>query len=319
VVLDKTGTITQGKPTVTDVLCIRNAEGVSRERMLTLAASLERSSEHPLADAVVRYARGEGFNLIEASRFEARTGLGAVGQVASAEIAVGNPALLQSLGFNCEPLRAQAEDLAIHGKTPLYVAIDRKLAGIIAVADTVKPTSAESIRSLREQGLRVIMLTGDNKRTAEAVAAQVGVDTVIAGALPDGKLEEIKRLQKQGRTMAMAGDGVNDAPALAQADVGIAMGNGADIALDAGDVTLMRNDLQSVSDAIRLSRATMSVMRQNLFWAFVYNVVGIPLAAGALYPAFAILLSPVLASAAMAFSSVSVVSNSLRLRRLRLS
>ena len=319
VILDKTGTITEGKPTVTDVLLSTNSTELSRERLLTLVASLERSSEHPLAEAVVRYAKDGGLDITDATEFEARPGHGAVGRVEQFHVAVGNPVLMQSLGVRVDPLRTEGERFAAEGKTPLYVAIDLTLVGIIAVADTVKPTSGEAVRSLKQQGLRVIMLTGDNKATAEAIAAQVSVDRVIAGVLPDGKLEEVKRLQAEGRTVAMAGDGVNDAPALAQADVGIAMGSGADVAVDAGDVTLMRSDLRGLSDAIRLSRSTMRVMRQNLFWAFIYNVVGIPLAAGALYPAFGVLLSPVLASAAMALSSVSVVSNSLRLRRLRLS
>lgn len=317
VVLDKTGTITEGKPAVTDVLVADEAR-ISREQMLVLAASVERSSEHPLAEAVVRYATQGRLALQDASQFEARPGCGAVGQIGSADVAVGNPALMHSSGVDVSGLKEKERQLASQGKTPLYVAVDGTLAGIIAVADTVKPTSAQAVQDLQQHGLRVVMLTGDNKRTAEAIAAQVSVDGVVAGVLPDGKVDQVKQLQAQGQIVAMAGDGVNDAPALAQADVGIAMGSGTDIAMDAGDVTLMRSDLRGVVQAIHLSRATMRVMRQNLFWAFLYNVIGIPIAAGALYPAFGVQLSPVLASAAMALSSVSVVSNSLRLRHVRL-
>ncbi|MEO6981627.1 MAG: HAD-IC family P-type ATPase, partial [Edaphobacter sp.] len=218
-----------------------------------------------------------------------------------------------------EPLQTQADQLAEAGKTPLWIAINGELAGIIAVADTVKPTSVAAIRQMHSERLRVIMLTGDNERTARAIARETGVDQVIAGVLPSGKVEVIKRLQADRRIVAMVGDGVNDAPALAQADIGITMATGSDIAMDAGDVTLMRSDLTGVATAIALSRATMRIMRQNLFWAFIYNAIGIPLAAGVLYPVFGLLLSPVLASAAMALSSVSVVTNSLRLHRVKLS
>jgi Cu+-exporting ATPase len=317
VVLDKTGTITEGKPAVTDVLVADEAR-ISREQMLVLAASVERSSEHPLAEAVVRYAKQGQLALQDATQFEARPGSGAVGRIGSADVAVGNPALMKNTGVDVSGLSEKGSQFASQGKTPLYVAVDGTLAGIIAVADTVKSTSAQAVQNLQQHGLRVVMLTGDNKRTAETIAAQVRVDGVVAGVLPDGKLDEVRRLQAQGRIVAMAGDGVNDAPALAQADVGIAMGSGTDIAMDAGDVTLMRSDLRGVAQAIHLSRATMRVMRQNLFWAFLYNAIGIPIAAGALYPAFGVQLSPVLASAAMALSSVSVVSNSLRLRHVRL-
>jgi Cu+-exporting ATPase len=318
VVLDKTGTITEGKPAVTDVIVPPNALGLSRDQVLMLAGSLERYSEHPLATAVVDCVQGAGLPLKDATQFEARAGHGAVGRVGSLEIAIGNALLVETIGLAIDRLQEDAQRLAREGKTPLYIAIDRTLVGIIAVADRVKPTSPQAIRLLREQGLRVVMLTGDNALTANAIAEQVKVDGVIAGVLPDGKLDEIKRLQFDGRVVAMVGDGVNDAPALAQADVGIAMATGADVAMDAGDVTLMRSDLLGVAQAIHLSRSTMRVMRQNLFWAFVYNAIGIPVAAGILYPALGIQLSPVLASAAMALSSVSVVSNSLRLRRLQM-
>jgi P-type Cu+ transporter len=216
-----------------------------------------------------------------------------------------------------EPLQEDAERLTAQGKTPVYVAIDGKLAGLLAVADPIRPTSKEAIARLKRMGLHVVLLTGDNRRTAEAIASQAGIDRVVAGVLPEGKVEEVRRLQQEGAVVAMVGDGINDAPALAQADVGIAIGSGTDIAIEASDVTLMRGDLGGVADAIALSRRTMRTMKQNLFWAFIYNVVGIPVAAGALYPVFGLLLSPILASAAMAFSSVSVVANSLRLRRAR--
>ena len=317
VVLDKTGTITEGRPAVTGVVTAPGS--LLESEMLRLTASLERSSEHPLAEAVVRYAAERGLTLAEASDFMAKPGQGATGMVEEHALAVGNRALMDEWSIGTEALLAQAEELAREGKTPLYVAIDGALVGLIAVADTLKPASAEAIRAMRQQGLRVIMLTGDNERTAQAIARQAGLDEVVAGILPSGKVDEIKRLQREGRVVAMAGDGINDAPALAQADIGIAMGTGADVAIEAADVTLMRGDPRGIAQAIHLSRGTMRVMKQNLFWAFAYNTVGIPIAAGVLYPAFGLLLSPVLASAAMAFSSVSVVTNSLRLRKLKLS
>jgi len=300
------------------VILLPNELELSRDQVLTLAGSLERYSEHPLASAVLGYVQDAGLPLEDVEQFEARAGHGALGSVGTRRVAVGNAPLIRGIGLMVDRLEGDAQRLAREGKTPLYVAVDGILAGIIAVADRVKPTSSPSIRLLREQGLQVVMLTGDNAVTANAIAEQVKVNSVIAGVLPDGKLEEVKRLQSAGRVVAMVGDGVNDAPALAQADVGIAMASGADVAMDAGDVTLMRSDLKGVAQAIHLSRSTMRVMRQNLFWAFVYNAIGIPIAAGILYPAFGIQLSPVLASAAMALSSVSVVSNSLRLRRLKM-
>lgn len=316
VVLDKTGTITAGRPQVTDVLLVA-PEKVREEQVLRLAAALERASEHPLAEAVVRYARERGLELAQPETFESLTGLGVIGVIEGNVTLVGNPALMAKYSVATEALRAAATALSEAGKTPLWIAINGALEGVIAVADTVKPTSVEAIRQMHAEGLRVVMLTGDNERTAGAIARMVGVDEVIAGVLPAGKVDAIKRLQAERRVVAMVGDGVNDAPALAQADVGLTMANGADIAMEAGDVTLMRNDLTGVAMAITLSRGTMRVMRQNLFWAFVYNVIGIPLAAGALYPVFGLLLSPVIASAAMALSSFSVVMNSLRLRRLK--
>jgi len=321
VVLDKTGTITAGCPEVTDVLTAPQSPAVARDyesRIVRMAAAVERASEHALGAAVVRYAAQLGLSLPGAEFFESHTGYGVSGVVEGSRTLVGNAALLEQNHVTVQPLLEDARRLAEEGKTPLWVAIDGLLAGVIAVADTVKPTSVEAIRRLHREGLRVVMLTGDNERTANAIARQIGLDDVIAGVLPAGKVEAIRGLQTERRVVAMVGDGVNDAPALAQADVGMTMATGADVAMEAGDVTLMRSDLLGISDAIALSRGTMRVIRQNLFWAFAYNVVGIPLAAGALYPVFGLLLSPVVASAAMALSSFSVVTNSLRLRRLKL-
>jgi P-type Cu+ transporter len=327
VVLDKTGTITEGRPEVTDVLVpasrSRDLLGAEQEqRRMTLvrvAVAVESRSEHPLAAAIVRYAGKLGIQAPAVEGFEANPGHGAAGKVEGQAVVIGNDTLMRDSGVDTAPLRDAAARLAGEGKTPLWIAAGGELAGVIAVADPVKPTSKEAIERMQSDSLRVIMLTGDNERTAHAIARQVGLEEVIAGVLPEGKLDAIRKLQAEGRKVAMAGDGINDAPALAQADVGIAIGTGSDVAMEAGDVTLMRSDLRGVAAAIALSRATLRVIKQNLFWAFIYNVIGIPVAAGVLYPAFGILLSPVLASAAMAFSSVSVVSNSLRLRRVRLA
>lgn len=316
VVLDKTGTVTEGRPTVTDFVPAPGS-GRPAEEVLRLVASLEGSSEHPLADAIVRHARDRGLALAPVDGFQSVTGRGATGLVDGAALAVGNEALMADYAVPVALLQGEAERLAAEGKTPVYVAIDGALAGLLAVADPIKPTSPQAVARLKRMGLQVVLLTGDNRRTAEAIARQAGIDRVVAGVLPEGKVEEVRRLQQEGAVVAMVGDGINDAPALAQADVGIAIGSGTDIAIEASDVTLMRGDLGGVADAIALSRRTMRTMKQNLFWAFIYNVVGIPVAAGALYPVFGLLLSPILASAAMAFSSVSVVTNSLRLRRAR--
>jgi Cu+-exporting ATPase len=314
VVLDKTGTITEGRPTVTDVVRAPAWPGTDAD-LLRLVASLERRSEHPLADAIVRRATDAGFALADAESFRSVTGRGAAGEVEGRALALGNEALMRERGIDPAPLAPDAARLSGEGKTAVYVDVDGALAGVLAVADPVRATSRDAIAHLRRMGLEVVMLTGDHPRTAEAVAAQAGVERVVAGVLPEGKVAEIRRLQSGGRAVAMVGDGINDAPALAQADVGIAIGTGTDIAVEASDVTLMRGDLGGVASAIALSRRTMRTMKQNLFWAFIYNVVGIPIAAGALYPATGLLLSPILASAAMAFSSVSVVLNSLRVRR----
>jgi Cu+-exporting ATPase len=281
--------------------------------LVRLAASLEHSSEHPLAGAIVRYALELGLALAEPESFESLAGQGATGVVDGVDIVIGNAALLVSRGIMVGSLGA-TRDPSASGNTMVYVAVDGVPAGIIAVADPVRPTSRQAVERLRALGLRVVMLTGDVETTARAVAAQAGIGEVIAGVLPGAKAEHVARLQGQGAVVAMVGDGINDAPALARADVGIAIGTGTDIAAEAADVVLMRSDLLAAVDAILLSRRAMRTMRQNLFWAFVYNVIGIPVAAGVLYPATGLLLSPILASAAMAFSSVSVVSNSLRLR-----
>jgi P-type Cu+ transporter len=314
VVLDKTGTVTEGRPAVTDVI---PAPGVPPDELLQRVASLEASSEHPLADAIIRHARERGTELRAVEGFQSVTGQGAVGIVDGSSVAVGNERLMTEYALEVSSLRPDAKRLSAEEKTVVYVAIEGVLAGLLAVTDPIKPTAREAVARLRSMGLEVVLLTGDNRQTAEAVARQVGIDRVVAEVLPVGKVAEIRRLQDEGKVVAMVGDGVNDAPALAQADVGLAIGTGTDIAVEASDVTLMRGDPRSVAAAIALSRRTMRTMKQNLFWAFIYNVVGIPIAAGALYPAFGILLSPILASAAMAFSSVSVVANSLRLRRAR--
>lgn len=314
VVLDKTGTVTEGKATVTDVV-VAPAWHESDDALLRLVASLEASSEHPLAAAIVRHAQGRGLALGAVEGFASATGRGVQGIVDGRGVAVGNATHLAEWGVDVAPLADAAARLADEGKTATYAAVDGALAGVVAVADPVRPTSRAAIAELRAMGLDVVMLTGDHRRTAEAVARAAGIDRVVAGVLPEGKVAEVERLQGTGAVVAMVGDGINDGPALARADVGIAIGTGTDVAVEAADVALMRGDLAGVADAIRLSRRTMRTMRQNLFWAFAYNVVGIPIAAGVLFPAFGLLLSPILASAAMAFSSVSVVGNSLRLRR----
>ena len=322
VVLDKTGTVTEGKPAVTDIVLAPSGAFAHREaELLQLVASLESRSEHPLADAIVRQAKDRRLALTEPETFESITGRGAIGVVymsgTSFAMTVGNAELLADYAVGIAPLQEQVDRLASDGKTPMFVAVDGVLAGVIAVADPIKHSARDAIAQLHAMGLEVVMLTGDNARTAGAVARLAGIDRVVADVLPAGKVAEITRLQALGRVVAMIGDGINDAPALAQADVGMAMGTGTDVAIEAGDIVLMRGDLRTAAQAIALSRRTMRTMKQNLFWAFVYNVIGIPVAAGVLYPAFGLLLSPILASAAMAFSSVSVVSNSLRLRRFK--
>ncbi len=312
VVLDKTGTVTEGRPTVTDIVAL---DRYTESDVLRLAASVERVSEHPLADAILQAARQRGIEPVEATDFSSATGKGVRGTAEGRLVLAGTARLLSESGVPIAPLERDLARLSGAGRTVVLVAVDGAPAGILAVADPIKESSRQALQELRKLGLDLVLLTGDNEQTGRAIADAVGIQRVVAHVLPEGKVAEVKRLQAGGHVVAMAGDGINDAPALAQADIGIAMGTGTDIAMDAGDVTLMRGDLTGVADAIRLSRRTMRTMKQNLFWAFIYNVVGIPVAAGVLYPAFGIMLSPVIASAAMALSSVSVVSNSLRLRR----
>ena len=311
VVLDKTGTVTEGKPRVTDVLCAAN---VTEEELLCAAASLEKPSGHPLADAIVQEAERRSIPLCAVSDFAAVAGGGVQAVQDGKTLYAGNDRYMESIGADTAALRAAAEMLAAAGKTPLYFAEGRQLLGVIAVADVVKPDSAAAIAALRRSGCEVVLLTGDNQRTAEAIARQVGVDRVIAQVLPQDKARCIEDLQKAGRLVAMVGDGVNDAPALVTADVGLAIGAGTDVAIESADVVLMRSSLMDIVDAAALSRATLRNIRQNLFWAFFYNSIGIPVAAGVLYPALGITLNPMIAAAAMSLSSVCVVSNALRLR-----
>ena len=311
VVLDKTGTVTEGKPRVTDVLCAAN---VTEEELLCAAASLEKPSGHPLADAIVQEAERRSIPLCAVSDFAAVAGGGVQAVQDGKTLYAGNDRYMESIGADTAALRAAAEMLAAAGKTPLYFAEDRQLLGVIAVADVVKADSAAAIAALRRSGCEVVLLTGDNQRTAEAIARQVGVDRVIAQVLPQDKARCIEDLQKAGRLVAMVGDGVNDAPALVTADVGLAIGAGTDVAIESADVVLMRSSLMDIVDAAALSRATLRNIRQNLFWAFFYNSIGIPVAAGVLYPALGITLNPMIAAAAMSLSSVCVVSNALRLR-----
>ncbi|PTL81795.1 heavy metal translocating P-type ATPase [Vitiosangium sp. GDMCC 1.1324] len=314
-VVDKTGTLTEGKPKLVSVVA---AEGMEEARLLRLVASLERGSEHPLAAAVVAGAEERGVELTAVQGFRSVTGKGVLGRVDGAEVALGNAALLELLGVDAGPLRARAEELRREGQTVMFVAVDGRPAGLLGVADPIKATTPEALAALHREGVRVVMLTGDSRTTAEAVARQLGIDEVVAEVLPDGKGDAVKRLQAEGHTVAMAGDGVNDAPALAQADVGIAMGTGTDIAMESAAVTLVKGDLRGIVRARKLSRATLRNIRQNLFFAFVYNTLGVPIAAGVLYPFFGLLLSPMLAAAAMSLSSVSVIGNALRLRTLKL-
>jgi Cu+-exporting ATPase len=314
-VVDKTGTLTEGRPELVSVVA---AEGFDEATLLRLAASLERASEHPLAAALVEGAQARGQTLVAAESFESRTGMGVTGRVEGRSVALGNTRLLDAVGVDAGALAEAAGAMGAEAQTAMFVAVDGKLAGLLGVADPIKPSTPDAIRSLRGEHLRIVMLTGDSRTTAEAVARRLGLDEVIAEVLPDQKVEVVKRLQADGRTVAMAGDGINDAPALAQAEVGIAMGTGTDVAMESAGVTLVKGDLRGIARAARLSHAAMRNIKQNLFFAFVYNALGVPLAAGALYPTFGLLLSPMIAAAAMSLSSVSVISNALRLRRLTL-
>ena len=315
VVVDKTGTLTEGKPRLHSMVAVR---GWDEADLLALAASLERGSEHPLATALLAAAQERALPLSATSGFQSSTGKGITGVVAGRQVALGNLKLLMQLGIDPGELRAPDEDLRRDGQTVMYVVVDGQPVGLLGVADPVKATTPEAIRMLHDDGVRLVMLTGDNRTTAEAVARQLGIDAVEAEVLPEQKGEIVKRLQAEGRIVAMAGDGINDAPALALAHVGIAMGTGTDVAIESAGVTLVKGDLRGIAKARRLSRGTMRNIRQNLFFAFVYNAVGVPIAAGVLYPVVGLLLNPMIASAAMSFSSVSVIGNALRLRQLQL-
>jgi P-type Cu+ transporter len=315
IVLDKTGTITQGKPELTDLYSTGEVSGISDKELLRLAASAERGSEHPLGEAIVQSALAQGLELAEVTDFNAVAGHGIEAAIDGRRLLLGNVKLMRDRNISFDRAEERTAALAAEGKTPMYVAVDGQFAGIIAVADQIKPESKAAIAAMRRLRLEVVMMTGDNRRTAEAVAGQVGIDRVLAEVLPQQKADEIRRLQQEKKIVGMVGDGINDAPALAQADVGIAIGTGTDVAIEASDITLIKGDLRGVVTAIALSRATLRTIRQNLFWAFIYNIIGIPIAAGALYPFTGWLLSPIIASAAMSLSSVSVVTNSLRLRR----
>lgn len=314
-IVDKTGTLTEGKPKLTDVTALG---GESEETILTLAAALEKGSEHPLAEAIVEGAQEKGINVGDAKNFEAVTGKGVSGTVSGRAVALGNTAMMNDMSLDTSAADEAADVLRAEGKTAMFVAIEGKLSGIVAVADPIKETTADAIKVLHEAGLRIIMATGDNERTAKAVAQRLGIDEVRAGVLPEDKKALVDELHAIGKKVAMAGDGVNDAPALAAADVGLAMGTGADVAVESAGITLLRGDLNGIVKARTLAVATIRNIRQNLFWAFAYNTLGVPIAAGVLYPVFGLLLSPMIAAAAMSLSSVSVIANALRLRRLKL-
>ena len=314
-VVDKTGTLTEGKP---KLVTVETANGIDESGLLRMAASLERGSEHPLAAAIVKGAQERGIEPVSAESFESVTGKGVTGRVEGHSVSLGNRALMDHIGVNPGDLAIRAESFRKDGQTVMFVAVDGKLAGILGVADPIKGTTPEAIRTLHADGIRIVMLTGDNRTTASAVAGKLGLDDVMAEVFPDQKADAVRRLQGEGRIVAMAGDGINDAPALAQAQVGIAMGTGTDVAMASAGVTLVKGDLRGIVRAMHLSRATMRNIKQNLFFAFAYNALGVPLAAGVLYPFFGILLSPMIAAAAMSFSSVSVVANALRLRGLHL-
>jgi Cu+-exporting ATPase len=315
-VVDKTGTLTEGKP---KLVSVEQGDGFDPEGLLRLAATLERGSEHPLASAIVAGAEQRGVKLGAVDSFESITGKGVAGKVDGAHVYLGNRKLLDEIGVNPGQSSERAEMLRTDGQTVMFVVVDKKIAGLLGVADPIKSTSAEAIDQLHKDGIRVVMLTGDSRTTAQAVARRLQIDDVVAEVLPQDKASIVKRLQTEGKFVAMAGDGINDAPALAQAQIGIAMGTGTDVAMESAGVTLVKGDLRGIVRSRLLSRATMRNIKQNLFWAFVYNALGVPVAAGVLYPFFGLLLSPMIAAAAMSFSSVSVIGNALRLRRLKLA
>ena len=314
-IVDKTGTLTMGKPKLTDTVALGD---VPEADLLSLAAALERGSEHPLAEAIVEAADAQGAAKAEAADFEAVTGKGVRGRVNGHAVALGNTAMMQEMGLDAANAEEKADTLRAEGKTAMFIAVDGALVGIVAVADPIKDSTAQAIKELHALGLRVIMATGDNERTAKEVASKLGIDEVRAGVLPEAKKDLIDQLRKDGRKIAMAGDGVNDAPALAAADVGIAMGTGADVAMESAGITLLGGDLMGIVRARKLAIATLRNIKQNLFFAFAYNALGVPIAAGLLYPVTGLLLSPMIAAAAMSLSSVSVITNALRLRRVAL-
>ncbi|MEH2273121.1 MAG: heavy metal translocating P-type ATPase [Nostoc sp.] len=317
IVLDKTGTITQGKPTVTDFVTVNGTANGNEMRLVQLTASVERNSEHPLAEAVVRYAQSQEVELAPVKEFEAITGSGVQGIVSDHLVQIGTQRWMSELGIDAQGLQQDKERLEYLGKTAIWITVDGQIQGLMGISDAIKPTSIQAIRALQKLGLEVVMLTGDNYRTAETIAREVGINRVLAEVRPDQKAATVQKLQSEGKIVAMVGDGINDAPALAQADVGMAIGTGTDVAIAASDITLISGDLRSIVTAIQLSRATIRNIRQNLFFAFIYNVAGIPIAAGILFPIFGWLLNPIIAGAAMAFSSVSVVTNALRLRKFQ--
>jgi Cu+-exporting ATPase len=314
IVFDKTGTITEGKPTVTDVL---TTEGAESDNLLQITASAEKGSEHPLGQAIIAGAQDKGLEILKVEHFNSITGRGIEAVIGGRTVLAGNRKLMDERGISLSMLESDSDRLASEGKTPMYVAIDSEPAGIVAVADVVKPSSKAAIESLHRMGIEVAMITGDNRRTADAIAGQVGIDRILAEVLPQDKVGEVKKLQSEGRKVAMVGDGINDAPALAQADIGIAIGSGTDVAMESADIVLMRSQLTDVPTAIDLSKKTIRNIKQNLFWAFGYNVVGIPIAAGFLHIFGGPLLNPIFAAAAMSLSSVSVLTNALRLKRFK--
>lgn len=315
-VVDKTGTLTEGKPKLVTVY--PTLDGLSENDFLAYVATLEKGSEHPLAAAIVNGTKERGIKLLTTENFESVTGKGVKGTIAGRSVALGNAALMKDLGVDSSVLLEKAESLRSEGQTAMFVAIDQKPAGLIGVADPIKESTLEAIEALHKDGIKVVMLTGDSKTTALAVAKKLGIEEVIAGVLPDQKVAEVSRFQNAGEVVAMAGDGINDAPALAKAHVGIAMGTGTDVAMESASVTLVKGDLRGILRARLLSRATMRNIKQNLFFAFIYNAAGVPIAAGVLYPAFGLLLSPIIAAAAMSFSSISVIANALRLKTTKI-
>ncbi|MGK7947044.1 MAG: heavy metal translocating P-type ATPase, partial [Microcystaceae cyanobacterium] len=319
IICDKTGTITQGKPTVTNYITVKGIANNNEIELLRMAAAVEKNSEHPLAEAILNYAQSQGVEmpLANVSEFEALAGMGVQGKVSGKWVQIGTQRWMSTLNINTDSLTSYRQQWETEAKTTAFMAVDGQIEGIIGIADALKPSSSEALTALKKMGLDVIMLTGDNQKTAESIASEIGIKKVFAEVRPEQKASIIKEIQQQNKIVAMVGDGINDAPALAQADVGIAIGTGTDVAMAASDLTLISGDLRGIVTAIQLSNATMRNIRQNLFFAYLYNVLSIPIAAGVLYPLFGLLLNPMLAGAAMAMSSVSVVTNALRLRKFQ--